>query len=108
VAQQPDHLDVAMGLRFQTTTGSDAVQVTVDVEFQQIAWVVSRPSRPFWGDADKARRGQIQSIDEGLDKAHRILWVDVIIEGFWQQQCLGSVVAGDVRHNPDSSASGAD
>lgn len=26
----------------------------------------------------------------------------------WQQQCLGSIVAGDVPHGPDSNAFGAE
>jgi len=106
--QQPDHLDVAVGLGFQPATGSNTVQVAVDVKLQQIGRVVARPPSSLRIDADKASRGQIQSIDEGFDKSHGILRADVIIEGFREQQCLGSVVASDVRHDPDSSASGAD
>ena len=34
--QQPDHLDVAMGLSFEATAGSHTVQVAVDVKLQQI------------------------------------------------------------------------
>jgi hypothetical protein len=34
--QQPDHLDIAVGLSFEPPAGSDPVQVTANVELQQI------------------------------------------------------------------------
>ena len=37
VPQQPDHLDIAVGLAFQPSAGPDPIEVAVDVEFQQIS-----------------------------------------------------------------------
>ncbi len=105
VTQQPNDFDVAMGLGFQTATGSDAVQITVDVELQQIGGRIARPAGSLGGDADKARCGQIQSINEGFNEPDGVLGADVIIERFWKQQRLGSVVTGDVRHDPEFNAS---
>ena len=36
VTQQPDHLDIAVGLGLEPAARSDAIQVAVDVELQQI------------------------------------------------------------------------
>src|SRR3954451_7818152 len=97
-----------MCLGFQATTGPNAVQIAVDVELQQIGRVVAAAPGPLGSDPDKAGRGQIQSINKGFNETHRVLRANVIIEGFREQQCLGSVLAGDVRHESDSSVSSAD
>src|SRR3954462_13794389 len=57
--QQPDYLDVAMGLGFQAPAGSNVVQIAVDVELQQIGRIVARPAGPLRSNADKAGCGQI-------------------------------------------------
>jgi hypothetical protein len=43
-------------------------------------------------------RGQIQSINKGFDKANRVLGADTLVQRFWKEQGLGSVVTGDVVH----------
>src|SRR5258707_9326840 len=43
--QQPDHLDVAMGLGFKPSAGAHPVQVTVDVQLQQVGRRITRPAR---------------------------------------------------------------
>jgi hypothetical protein len=43
-------------------------------------------------------RNQIKPIDKRLDGPHRVLRTNGVVQGFWQQQRLGSVVTGDVRH----------
>jgi hypothetical protein len=78
--QQPDHLDVAMGFGFQATTGPNAVQITVDVEFQKVSGRVARPTRRLRCHANEPRRGQIQSVDEGFDKTNRVLRADILVE----------------------------
>ena len=41
--QQPDHLDVAVGLGFKPPAGSDPIEVAVDVELEQIGGRVAGP-----------------------------------------------------------------
>jgi hypothetical protein len=108
VAQQPDHLDVAMALGFEPAARPDAVEVAVDVEFQQIVGCVA--SAPGWlgRDTDETSRRQIQSLNEGVDEADRVVLANVFVQRFRQQQRLGSVGTGDVRHDPDSDTSCVD
>jgi hypothetical protein len=42
--------------------------------------------------------GQIQAINKGFDKANRVLGADILVQRFWKEQGLGSVVTGDVAH----------
>jgi hypothetical protein len=45
-----------------------------------------------------AGSGQVQPLDEGFDKAHRVLSADVVVQGFRQKQELGTVMTGDMWH----------
>lgn len=58
---------------------------------------------PLRRHAGKPRGSEVQTINEGVDEADRIVLADVFVERFWQQQRLGSVETGDVRHGPDSN-----
>ena len=40
--QKPDHLEVSVGLHLQAPAGTDAVEVPIDVELQEIARIVPR------------------------------------------------------------------
>jgi hypothetical protein len=98
VPQQPDDLDVAMGLGFQAPARPDAVEVPVDVELQQILGRIARTASRLWLNPDEPRSGKIQTVNEGVDEADRIFCVDILVQAFGQKECLGAIVAGDVRH----------
>jgi hypothetical protein len=55
-------------------------------------------------DTDEISRRQIRSLNEGVDEADRVVLANVFVQRFRQQQDLGSVGTGDVRHDPDSDA----
>ena len=97
--QQPDHLDVAVGLGFQPAARAHPVQIAVDVELQQIGGRIARTACRLRLDADEPGRREVQPIDEGVDEPHRVVGADVIVHRFRQQQRLRSVVTGDVRHS---------
>ena len=75
-----DHLDVAVGLGFQAAAGADAVQITIHVELEQIGRHVSRAAGVFQLDARKSRRGEVQTVDEGLDEPYRVLRGDAAVK----------------------------
>ena len=79
MAEQPDHLDIAMGLGFQAAAGAGTVQITVDVELQQISRRVARTTRRLRNRADKPKRREVQPVDKCLDEPHRIVSSDVIV-----------------------------
>jgi hypothetical protein len=80
--QQPDHLDVAMGLGFKTTAGAYSVQVAVDVQLQQIGRCIARPTRRIWHRPDEPKRSEVQLINKRLDEPHWIVRADIIVNHF--------------------------
>lgn len=62
VPQQPDDLDVAMGLCHQPPAGSHPVDVAVHVELQQIGRINNPDDRSPWQQPAQSRRQQ--------DRAH--------------------------------------
>lgn len=91
VPQQPDHFDVAVRLGFQPTARSHSIQISIQVELQQIGRIVTGTTRPLGLDAEKSGRLQIQPIDEGLDEPNRVAQANVIVHHFSQKQHLRPV-----------------
>ena len=87
---QPHQLDVALRLALQTPAGRDAVQVAVDVDLEQHRRVVRRPPRRRRISAGKAQLLQIELFDEGVDRADRIVFGDVVVQTLGQQRDLRS------------------
>jgi hypothetical protein len=79
VAQQPNHLDIAVGLGLQPTARPHPVQVAVNVELQQIGGRIARAACHLRLDMDKRRCRKIQPIDKSIDEAHRIVRADIIV-----------------------------
>src|SRR3954454_14370483 len=98
MTEQPDHLDIAVGLGFQAAAGAGTVQITVDVELQQISRRVARTTRRLRHRADKPKRREVQPADKCLDEPHRIVSSDVIVNRLRQEEQLRTVVTGKVCH----------
>jgi hypothetical protein len=78
MSQQPDHLDIAMGLSLQPTARPQPVQIAVNVKLQQIGGrVAGRPVTlgSTW----------IQPIDKSIDEAHRVVRADIIVNRLRQE-----------------------
>ena len=82
--QQPDHLDVAMGLRLQPAAGAHSVQVAVNVELQQIARRIAGAAGVFGFDIDKAQHCEIEPVYKGVDETHRAIGADIVVNRFGQ------------------------
>lgn len=99
-------LDVAMRLFFQVPTGSDAIEVTITVELQQITRMVRRSSGFLEGGMGESNGVQVRVIDEGIDKADRVLLGDVLVQGFRKEGHLVAVKAFDMLHGVPRSRQG--
>ena len=87
-AQQPDDLDIAMGLALQPAARSHPVQIAVDIQLQQVARRITRtPRRPRLDPREPCRR-KVQPLNQGAKKPDRILDVYVIVDRLRQQQKL--------------------
>jgi hypothetical protein len=91
VPQQPDHLDIAMGLRLQPPAGSHPVDVAVHVELQKIGRIITRTAGFLRRHTHEAGGVKVKAIDKGLDEADRIVRPHVIIHRFRQKQQLRAI-----------------
>src|SRR6266446_1835263 len=67
-------LDVPPALRLQPPRGTDLLQIAVQVEFQQIAWIITRPPGLGRLGALKSQTRHVQSADKCIDDpAHMIV-----------------------------------
>jgi hypothetical protein len=85
---QPHDLDVAPRLPLQPPARCDAVEVAVDEELQQHAGMIARPARPRGRRARETSGPEIESLDESVDNANRILVSDPIFETFRKERDL--------------------
>ena len=90
VPQQPDHFEVATGLRLQPPARPHPIQIAIDVELQQIAGRIARAARRLRHDTGEPRRRKVQPINKGVDEPHRIVGADVVIHRLRQQAASGS------------------
>ena len=90
--QQPDHLDVAVRLGFEPPARPHPVQVAVDVELQEIPGQIAGAAGRLRHHANKACSAEIQPIHKGIDEANGVIWADVLVQRFRQEQSLRSVV----------------
>ena len=85
MSQQPDHLDIAMGLSLQPTARPHPVQIAVNVKLQQIGRRIARAACHPRLNMEKRRCRKIQPIDNSIDEAHRIVRADIIVNRFRQE-----------------------
>jgi hypothetical protein len=77
-----------MAFGFQPPARPHAVQIAIDVELQQIARRVAGPACLLRRDAGEPRCRQIEPINEGVDEAHGIFRIDVIVDRLGQKKQL--------------------
>src|SRR4051794_3490631 len=83
---------------FQSLPRTSAVQITVDVQLQQISRRVARTTRRLRNRADKPQRREVQTVDKCLDEPHRVVSSDVIVNRLRQEEQLRTVVTGNMSH----------
>ena len=96
--QQPNHLEVSVSLQLQASAGTDAIEVVVEVEFQEVARIVPWPSRAFGVDAPETGSLQIQAVNKCINETDRIVRSHVVVHSIGQKQKLGPVFTSDVCH----------
>jgi hypothetical protein len=100
-AGQPHELDVAARLGLKTPAGLESVEVAVDVDLQQRAGVVRRPTRVRRLGALKAHAPEIELVDEHVDHPHRAVFIDPVVETLGEEKCLRPIDALDESaHSP--------
>jgi hypothetical protein len=90
LAQQPHQFQIPGRFLLQAPTGPNPIQI----ESQQVSRIITRPSCFSRHRPHEASRLQIELLDKGIQQAHRILFTDVIVDGFRQHVRL---VCGPLR-----------
>ncbi len=62
VAQQPDHLDVAVGLGFEAAAGSDPIEITIYIKLQQMGGCVAGTAGVLRLDTDEPVGGEVEPV----------------------------------------------
>ena len=98
LAQQPDHFKVAMRLRLQTTARPDAIQIPIDIQLQQIRWIVAWTTPLAGLDTLESSYLKVQTVNECIYETNRVFRPHVVVHSSRQKQKLGSVLTSDVCH----------
>ena len=87
-----------MALLFQSPGAAGLIQVSVDVELEQIPGVIGAPARVSRLRLPEPHFRQVQGIHKGINDANRVIVGDVIFNAGWEQQRLTSRSAFQMSH----------
>jgi len=97
-AGEPHQFDVACAFLFEPARGAHAVEIAVDIDFQQQTGVIGRRAAMVGADVGKPELLQIDGVDEGLHDAHEIVGGDQFVERGGEKAELLAVLSGAVAH----------
>ena len=97
-AGEPDDLDVAVALGLQQPGGADAMQITIEVKFEQHGRIIGGPAGGGATRLGETQPGQILFGHKGVEEAHGIFGGDVIFEPLREEQRLGPVQTRTMIH----------
>ena len=96
--QQPHHFDMAVCLLLQATTRTQAVEITLEVELQEIARGIARAPCHSRDGALEAAGCQVEFVDKGIDKADGMVLGNVVVEALRESDHFVAVHAVDIAH----------
>ena len=97
-AQKPNALHVAMGFPLKSSAGSNPVEVSIDVELEQIPWIIGRATRACSLSPREPKPLQIKTLHIRINNTNRIFFRDIVIEKIRQKEPLGPTVSRNVAH----------
>ena len=83
------------GFPLEPTARLHSVEIAVDVELQKHRRVEAGPARSGGLDAVKSKLAEIERIDEGVNRANRVLLVDPILKTLRQERRLPTICPFD-------------
>jgi len=96
--QQPHHFHVSPTLILQLPRRTDLLQVTIEIEFEQIARIVPRPPRVGPVCAFKPQPCYVQTIYKRIDHAANVVLRNQFVQGQRKQCCLRPTFASNEAH----------
>ena len=77
-----------MGLRFQPPTGTDTVEIPVDVELQQISEIIAWAALVAGLNPLESSRLKIEAVNECVNETDRVVRPHVVVHSIGQKQKL--------------------
>src|ERR1019366_10767238 len=102
-SQQP--LNVPSALRFQSSRGTDLLQIAVQVELQQIARIITRPPSLGRLGALKSQTNHVQPSDKCIDDPAHMIIRNQLFQGDWKKSSLRTAFTLHKAHNKMPSLS---
>ncbi len=93
-----DQFDVAPAFQFQPARGAHAVEVAVDIDFQQQSRGIRRGAALVRPDVDEAEFFQVDGVHKGVHDAHQIVRGDQFVQWGSEKAELLAVLSGAVGH----------
>src|SRR5215813_15135177 len=85
---QPDHLDVALAFPLHAPARRNPIKIAVDVELEHNAGVIAGSAGVEWLDTDEPELVEIETVDEHVDRSHRIILAYIVIQRCREQRAL--------------------
>jgi hypothetical protein len=98
--QQPHDLQIAPGLPFEPPTGPHPIQVSINIQLQQVPRIVRRTPRPSRPRPLKTQGVHLQRVHKHIDDAHRRVRPHILLHTCRQQLRLSPVHSLNVAHPP--------
>jgi len=94
--QQPQQFDVAMRLRLKATTRTQAIEIAIEGELQEIArGIAGSPSRSRHGRWEAAC-SKVEVVHKGIHEADRVVLGNIVVEALRKAEYFVAVHAGDM------------
>lgn len=84
--EQPSDFDVAPAFPFEFSAAPDAVEVSIEIEFEKDLAIIGWPSFHVWSvfrsgfSLDKSQELQFELVDKGIDDPDGIIFTDLFIK----------------------------
>src|SRR6266545_2979632 len=96
--EQPHELNIASRLAFEETRGAQSVEIAIDIQLEQISWMVGGTATWCSHGAEKAELVKLKLINKGINEADWIVVGDIFIERRRKEYECVTLDALDMRH----------
>src|SRR6266478_2375878 len=103
-SQQPHQLDIAPTLRLQPSRGTDLLEITVQIELQQITRIVARPPGVGCLGAFKSQIRHVQPIHKRIDHPAHMIVRNQFFQTYGKQRALLPSLSLYISHKKDALA----
>src|SRR6202007_2471198 len=88
---QPDHLDIALAFPLQAPARRNPIKIAVDVELEHNTGAIAGSAGIEGLDTDKPELIEIETVDEHVDRTHRVMLGYIVVERCRKQRALPAI-----------------